>query len=381
MDGRLGQAPLQMPRRDSNPAEPAPGGLDGLNAGDPGVRLLGRTLAEIDPEALLLVHCGDLPGPRAGATRLILDVRERTGSIHRCVPDVGADPPIPADARNFAAAAVWPRAHLGKDFSERCLALGALCLREGGRLYCAVRKHKGGKSLGRTMKALLGDAAVKVEARERGYHLWVGERGPDFDAQLARELCARRYELRDPLLVGPEAPLILHSRPGVFSRRELDRGSRALLAVADAIAGAEGLAPNRVLDLCAGVGPLALWAAGRWPEARVVAVESNLRACALLRQNAADNGLGERVEVIEHDGMPEPEALAGGFDLALLNPPTHADAATLERLLDLRAWLSPGARLLLVVNRPGRAVELLSKLGAELDGGERDGYVVLQARW
>jgi 16S rRNA G1207 methylase RsmC len=384
-------------------SERGAGRLEGLNADDPGVRLLAEVARTIEPELLLLVHCGDLPGLRPGATRLILDVRERTGSPHSLIPDLGrahASAPLPFElgetAARFAAAMVWPRAHLGKDFSEACLAIGALGLREGGRLYCAVRKQKGGKSLGRTMRALLGEE-VEVIARDRGYHLWTGVRGSDFDRELAEQLSTVSYEIRDPAL----GELVLDSRPGVFSRRELDGGTRALLAVADALAARE-LAPTRVLDLCAGIGPLALWAASRWqaqPSLRVLAVESNLRACALLRANAQRNGLGAHVQVCEHDGLPRPSTSEGTIgegafdegafdegtfapvDLVLLNPPTHADADTLQRLFDVRAWLRPGGRLLLVVNRPELAVRVLAELGAEIDGGERDGYFVIQARW
>ncbi|PRP93251.1 N5-glutamine S-adenosyl-L-methionine-dependent methyltransferase [Enhygromyxa salina] len=369
--------------RKPRPAAPGPGGLDGLNPDDPGVRMLAEIARTVEPRALALVHCGDLPGLRAGATRLILDVRERTGSPHECIADLGREdpsaPPPFGDAR-FEAAMVWPRAHLGKDFSEACLALGALALAEGGRLYCAARKQKGGKSLARTMRALLGDEAVEVVGRDRGYHLYRGVRGPDFRAELADELSTRSYEIRDPAL----GQLALDSRPGVFCRRELDAGTRALIAVTDAILRRDDAAgsapPRRVLDLCAGIGPLALWAASRLEHAQVVAVESNLRACALIRHNAARNQLEQRVRVIEHDGPPEPEPKAA-VELALLNPPTHADAATLTRLLDLRPWLAPGGRMILVVSRPHRAVEILTELGAEIEGGERDGYFVLQARF
>lgn len=357
----------------------APGRLDGLNADDPGIRMLAEVARAVDPRELLLVHCGDLPGLRAGATRLILDVRERTaGSPHHLIPDLGREPGdghVLGDTR-FAAAMVWPRAHLGKDFSEACLAVAAQSLRESGRLYCAVRKQKGGKSLARTMRALLGADAVEVSARERGYHLWTGERGPGFDAALADELATRRYELRDPML----GELVLASRPGVFSRRELDRGTRALLGVAQALHQRGELRVARVMDLCAGVGPLGLWAAAELG-AQVLAIESNLRACALLRENAASNGLGSKVEVIEHDGLPahsQPEVVV---ELVLLNPPTHADTDTLRRLLDLREWLAPGGRALVVVSRPHRARQILDELGADIDGGERDGYFVLQARW
>ena len=276
--------------RQLNPAEPGPGALDGLNADDPGVRMLAKLARGVEPEALLLVHCGDLPGLAGGATRLILDVREHTGSPHRCIPDLGradTSAPLPFGDARFDAAMLWPRAHLGKDFSESCLAVGALGLREGGELYCAVRKQKGGKSLGKIMRALLGEESVEIVARERGYQLWRGVRGPNIDTELAEQLSTRHYEIHDPAL----GQLRLDSRPGVFSRRELDGGTRALLAVTDALlrseAAAGSPAPRAVLDLCAGLGTLALWAATRLEQAEVIAVESNLRACALIRHNAA----------------------------------------------------------------------------------------------
>lgn len=376
-----------MPRRRPEPdalddldADEAPGTIDGLNPDDPGVRMLGRALARVDPRGVLLVHCGELPGVRAGATRLILDLRERVGAEHACVPDVAASSPIAAG--QFEQAAIWPRAHLGKDFSERCLALACLALREGGRVLCAVRKQKGGKSLARTMKALLGEDAVEVIERERGYHLWAGRRGPDHacDLALAEQLLALEYRF---VVASGRGELELVGRPGVFSRRELDAGSAALLAVLAAVAEAEARSeptPRKILDLCAGVGPLGLAAAHRWPRAELLAVESNLRACALLRENAERNGMAGRVRVFEHDGLPRGDELRG-VDLALLNPPTHADPATLARLLDLRACLAPRGRALIVVKRAHPTVDLLAELGAVVRGGERDGYFVLEARW
>lgn len=359
----------------------APGGLDGLNPQDPGVRLLARRVVDIPPERLLLVHCGSLPGHPGGATRLVLDVREHTGSRDQCIADPGRSTPdeaLPVTPGQFDAACVWPRAHLGKDFSEACLALGALALAPGGSLYCAARKQKGGKSLGKRMKAMLGDDAVEVVERDRGYHLWRGTLGPRFDRELATELSCQSYRIEDPVL----GELQLSSRPGVFSRRELDGGTRALIHVAAAILeheGAAGLpAPQRVLDLCAGIGPLALWAAHNLPEAQVYAVESNLRAAALLRTNADANELGERVQVFEHDGLPQ---LPEPVELALINPPTHADTETLARLLDVREALAPGGRALIVVSRPQRALRVLDALGATISGGDRDGYSIISAQF
>jgi 16S rRNA G1207 methylase RsmC len=345
------------------------------------MRLLGGAARAEDPAGVLLVHCGEVPGIGPGATRLILDVRERGGSAHRCVPELpSADADTPG---RFACALVWPRAHLGKDFSELCLAQAALAVRRGGRVLCAARKQKGGKSLAKTLEKLLG--GVEVVARDRGYHLYEARRGDTMDQALARELLERSYLIEDPCL-GPRLPL--RGVPGVFSRKELDAGTRALIEVVDAMADANNsggpLAPESILDLCAGVGPLALWSALRWPGSRVLAVESNLRACACLRANIERADLGDRVRVAESDGLPGEgfEDLRGRCELALVNPPTHADRESLSKLLSpLPRWLGPGGRALLVVNRPGLVVEVLKDCGAQLSGGERDGYLILSAQW
>lgn len=346
------------------------------SADDPGVRLLAAAVRDLDPRELLLVHSGPLPGLRPGATRLILDVRERSPDAV-CVP-ASREPRVPAAlARaDFAAAVVWPRAHLGKDFTEACLALGALALRPGGRLYCAVRKAKGGPSLARTMAAMLGD--VQVEERDAGYFLYVSERSSRFDAAAARARLDVEYEVADPLL-GP-TPLL--AAPGVFCRKHLDDGTRALLLELERqdVLGDRSL--RQVLDLGAGVGPLGLWAARRWPDARVLAVESNLLAAELVAENAARLGCAARFDVLASDGLPASGPQRGRVELALVNPPTHAEPEAFARLVaPLRDWLRPGAPAWFVVNRAGRLGQVLASTGAELATHEAPGFTLVRATW
>ena len=374
--GAMLAAVAEPPVRDD--PEKYGGGIDGLNAEDPGVRLLGAALRGAPAAELLLVHCGDLPSVSRGALRLILDVRERVGSAHRCVAEGLAISPLRDDA-GFVAAAVWPRAHLGLDFTYFCLARGAAALRPGGSLWCAVRKRKGGERIGEAMRALLGNVAVRD--RERGYRLLESVRHEaSFDAELARAWLDRRYEVRDPLL----APLVLETAPGVFSRTAIDAGTAALIRHAAAQAPALEGAVRRVVDLCAGVGPLGLWAASRWPEAHVLAVESNTRAAALLLRNAERAGLPARVAVHVGDGLPADgfDAFRASADLALVNPPTHAPAPVLRRLLDgLSRWLRPGAPAWIVASRPGRVLEAVAASGGTATAHEVERYVVVEARW
>lgn len=342
---------------------------EGLNFDDPGVRLLGRAAAEVRPEELLLVCSGMLPGVRPGATRLVSDARERAEGGERCVPlTLEGAAAIAARQERYAAAAVWPRAHLGKDFSLLCLARGAMSLRPGGALLCAARKDKGGASLAAAMEELVG--AVEVVERDRGYSLYRGI-AREVDAAAAERMLGARYEIHDALL----GPVTLASAPGVFCRRHLDDGTRALLTFLE---GQVMPAPRRVVDLGAGIGPISIWAARRWPEARVTAAESNLLAAALVAENAGRAGVGARVRVIAGDGLPAtPEAV----DLVLSNPPTHAGEEELGSLLaPLPRWLTPGEAWF-VVNRPGRVVGLARGLGASVEAWQVDAFHVVRARW
>jgi 16S rRNA G1207 methylase RsmC len=359
--------------------------VEGLahSAQDPGVGLLAAAVRAVPPQDLLLVHSGPLPGLRPGATRLVLDVRELSpGHDPLVIPAslawrdqlaLSASPG--ARESRFAAAVVWPRAHLGKDFSEACLALGALALRPGGQLLCAVRKAKGGPSLARAMTEMCG--AVDVVARDAGYFLYMSEKTGRFDAAAAAARLDVRYEIADPLL-GP-TPLL--AAPGVFCRKHLDDGTRALLAHLEASHVLADSPPRRVLDLGAGVGPLALWAARRWPEARVLAVDSNLLAVALVAENARRLGCADRVEALASDGLPA-RAPRERADLALVNPPTHAEPAAFAGLVaPLRAWLRPGAPAWFVVNRAGRLAQVLTAAGAQLAVHEVPGFSLVRATW
>ena len=349
--------------------------VDGLNPDDPGVALLAEAISGRPAREILLVCGGDLPGVGAEAMRLVLDARELRGSRAHAVPiDLEGRA---VGSRCFDHAIVWPRSHLGKDFSVACLARGALALRPGGSLWCAARKAKGAQSLADTIAAMMGE--IDVEGRSKGYRLMRARRTEAFDEAMAQRLVGVRYRIEDAALPG----LSLRSAPGVFSRRELDAGTRQLVEHA----AGRARQPSVVLDLGCGVGPLALWAATRWPRARVLAVDSNLLAVALCRVNVDAHGLGARVDVIASDGMPaEPSAgaraLRGRVELALVNPPTHADPGTLGRLAeDLRAWLAPGAAAMLVVSRAGRMTEQLARAGARVQAHPGPRHTVLEARF
>ncbi|HMR50805.1 MAG TPA: 16S rRNA (guanine(966)-N(2))-methyltransferase RsmD [Arachnia sp.] len=113
---------------------------------------------------------------------------------------------------------------------------------------------------------------------------------------------------------------------------------------------AEQLSGLTVLDLCAGSGAIALEAASRGA-ARVVAVEHDRTAAALIAANARATGL--RVDVLT--GKAEQFASAPGeaYDLVFLDPPYEADIVD-EVLSGLVAGERLAPRALVVVERSAR---------------------------
>lgn len=79
-----------------------------------------------------------------------------------------------------------------------------------------------------------------------------------------------------------------------------------------------------VLDLCTGNGSLAVLAAMAWPDVRVDAADLSADALAVARLNVERHGLGDRIRLVESDGLA---ALPGPYDLILCNPPyVNADS-------------------------------------------------------
>jgi len=77
-----------------------------------------------------------------------------------------------------------------------------------------------------------------------------------------------------------------------------------------------------VADMCTGSGCIACSVAYEHPQTHVVAVDISDVACALARENVAQLGLEDRVEVVEGDlGEAVDERLLGLFDLVVSNPP------------------------------------------------------------
>ena len=130
---------------------------------------------------------------------------------------------------------------------------------------------------------------------------------------------------------------------GVFSADGLDLGTAVLLRTHTPDAAARCL-----LDLGCGWGVLAVALAVASPQAVVDAVDTNARALALTRDNAAAYGVGDRVRAF----APEDAEASASYDEIWSNPPIRIGKEALHDLLE--RWLpqlAPGGVARLVVGR------------------------------
>ncbi|MDA1356403.1 MAG: methyltransferase [Proteobacteria bacterium] len=139
-----------------------------------------------------------------------------------------------------------------------------------------------------------------------------------------------------------------------------------------------------VLDVGAGAGAAMLCLAWRVPGIRITGVEVQSELVHLAVENIADNGLGERLEVMVGDlQRPPPRMVPRSFDHVMANPPyfeagrvrasgkDEKATANIEGAGGLGAWVAyclsmvrPGGTITMT-HRTDRLAELLALLGGK----------------
>lgn len=161
------------------------------------------------------------------------------------------------------------------------------------------------------------------------------------------------------------------SRPGVFSHRHLDLGSRALLETMVVNPG------DKVLDIGCGSGAVALAAVHRAAGVSALGVDSNARAVQCLLEGAALNGAKSVTGLIDASGkIPEP----GTFDLAVGNPPYYSHYKIAEIFMQsAKKALKPGGRVLFVTKKSDWFVARMGQLFKEVKVQGARTYKVVSA--
>ncbi|MBR2719323.1 MAG: class I SAM-dependent methyltransferase [Clostridia bacterium] len=160
---------------------------------------------------------------------------------------------------------------------------------------------------------------------------------------------------------------------GVFSKGELDQGTRLLLDALPALSG-------DVLDLGCGWGAIGVSIARANPECRAVMADVNRRALQLSRDNLERNHTA--AEVIESDGMAQ--VLDRTFDAVITNPPIRAGKQVIYKMFaDAATHLNQGGALYLVIRKQQGAescVKYLKTLFGQVEKLDKSGgFWVLKA--
>jgi ribosomal protein L3 glutamine methyltransferase len=84
----------------------------------------------------------------------------------------------------------------------------------------------------------------------------------------------------------------------------------------------------QILDLCTGNGSLAVLASMAYPAMKIHAADISRDALAIARINVDRHGLGDKIRIIESDGL---RSVEGPYDLILCNPP-YVNARSMSQL-------------------------------------------------
>ena len=161
------------------------------------------------------------------------------------------------------------------------------------------------------------------------------------------------------------------SRPGVFSHRHLDLGSRALLETMVVNPG------EKVLDIGCGSGVVALAAVQRAAGVSALSVDSNARAVQCVLEGAKLNNTPSVTGLIDASGrIPEP----GTFDLAVGNPPYYSHYKIAEIFMQsAKKALKSGGRVMMVTKKSDWFVARMGQLFQNIQVQDARTYKVVSA--
>ncbi|WHY92088.1 class I SAM-dependent methyltransferase [Neobacillus cucumis] len=164
---------------------------------------------------------------------------------------------------------------------------------------------------------------------------------------------------------------------GVFSKREVDFGSRILIEAFE-MPDVEG----SILDVGCGYGPIGLTMALTYPERMVHMVDVNERAIELAKENAVLNRI-ENVVIFESDRLTGVKT--SDFAVVLTNPPIRAGKQVVHDIFEQsHEYLASGGELWVVIQKKQgapSAIEKLKELFSEVETVDKSkGYFVIKAK-
>jgi len=303
-----------------------------LNCGD---GVVGIVLAALNPTAAVVLHDANLA--ETNLARQNVDLNARVVPNVRVVTGQDQDQDLHR-AIQVARVVFCPDRSMSLNMIATTMAFGRSVLRQpGGRFSLITHKRIGGLRHEAMLSAEFGVETVLIDRGRGGYLLFevicdVNDRTdapPTLRRPIGFDVLGRHFDVE--------------TEPSLFSKDDLDEGTRLLLERVDLSSF------TRALDVGCGWGAIGLVAATVNGAGRVTMLDVDTRAVHLAMDNARALGLGERVEAI---ATADVRAIPGTFDLILSNPPFHADRETLIGLFSGASdKLAAGGAVFLVVER------------------------------
>ncbi|MBQ3078978.1 MAG: class I SAM-dependent methyltransferase [Clostridia bacterium] len=139
---------------------------------------------------------------------------------------------------------------------------------------------------------------------------------------------------------------------GVFSKGEVDYGTRVLLTALPPLSG-------RVLDLGCGWGAIGVTIGKKYPDIEIVMGDVNERALELTRRNLSENGV-KNAKAVCSDAF---QNIEGSFDFIITNPPIRTGKQVIYSMFDTAfTRLVPGGRMYIVIRKQQGAESALKHL-------------------
>ena len=279
-----------------------------------------------------------------------------------CTPDL---PPGPFDEVLFATFCGDP-----SEQAQDLLQMIHQRLRSGGRLIASTNNPKD-KWVQSQLRLIFPNVVVNKQ-----------KHGVACVATKTSELKkVRGFRARSAFRQG-ERLVYVETRPGVFSHRRIDGGARALIKSlaflkGDAANSAE-FKPTKIIEMGCGCGAVSLAAAVEYPQAKILAVDSDARAIECTQISAKLNEITSVETLQTSDGViPEPKS----WDLLLGNPPYYSDYRISELFLQAaKNGLKSGGRIHLVTKLLDWHGARMKQLFASVELHTIGEYVVFTAR-
>ena len=279
-----------------------------------------------------------------------------------CTPDL---PPGPFDEVLFATFCGDP-----SEQAQDLLQMIHQRLRSGGRLIASTNNPKD-KWVQSQLRSIFPNVVVNKQ-----------KHGVACVATKTSELKKiRGFRARSAFRQG-ERLVYVETRPGVFSHRRIDGGARALIKslafLKGEAAGTAEFKPTKIIEMGCGCGAVSLAAAVEYPQAKILAVDSDARAIECTQISAKLNDITSVETLQTSDGViPEPKS----WDLLLGNPPYYSDYRISELFLQAaKNGLRSGGRIHLVTKLLDWHGARMKQLFASVEMHTIGDYVVFTAR-